>query len=65
MSIAEIGFEIHSVQQAQKACGKLEKNSPKAALTAPNGLYLNEHFGRNFDAPADASDGHSDKSKGE
>lgn len=64
VSIAEIGFEIHPVQQAQKPCGKLKNNLPNAALTAPDGLYLNDHFGRNFKAPVDVSKGHNDKSKG-
>lgn len=48
VSFVDMGFGVHPVQQAQEACGKLAKNPPKSALTAPDGLYLRNDITRNF-----------------
>lgn len=39
--IMSLGFGFHPVQQAQKACGQLKREGPKAPLSAPDGVILN------------------------
>ena len=36
MMFVDMGFGVHPVQQAQKACGQFRNNAPKPALTAPD-----------------------------
>ena len=46
VACAEIGMRVHPLQNIEESgenpCGKLEDNSPKAALTAPSALYLDD-----------------------
>ena len=44
VEFVSLGWGVHPLQQAQKPCGQLGDNSPKAALTAPDGLYLDQQF---------------------
>ncbi|MEM8985429.1 MAG: hypothetical protein AAGC95_01790 [Pseudomonadota bacterium] len=44
VEFVSLGFGVHPLQQAQSACGKLDENPPKPALTAPNALYLDHQF---------------------
>ena len=49
MMFVDMGFGVHPVQQAKNACGKRNKNSSTAALTAPVHVKcphekLNEEF---------------------
>ncbi len=55
-TFAEIGFQMHPVQQAKNTCGKLSKKSANAALSRPNALYSkgrkSKQIGKDFGASA-------------
>jgi hypothetical protein len=64
VSFAEIGFEIHPVQQAQNACGQVGNNPPKPALTAPDGLYLEDQRKSELKACAHENESRPEDGKG-
>ena len=41
LNFVDLGFGVHPVQLAQKACGQVEKNPPKSALTASDEVKCN------------------------
>ncbi len=36
-----LGFGVHPIHQAQETCGKLKPNAPKAPISAPDRVKLN------------------------
>jgi hypothetical protein len=44
VEFVSLGFGVHPLQQAQNACGKLDKYSPKPAMTAPDSVYLDHKY---------------------
>jgi len=43
-NFVSMGFGVHPVQQAQNACGQVEGNSSKPALTAPDDVNYTDDF---------------------
>lgn len=66
MTFVDLGFGVHPVQQAQQACGQLQENPRKPALTAPNGLkYPHRYLGCNFECSSASHDSHADERRGQ
>ena len=42
VSFVDLGFGVHPVQEAQKACGKTKKKPRKPALKVPNGVECSQ-----------------------